>query len=176
MLEVRNDQTLDEEIAQLQMSVDGGAPELVNIIANLPPGETASFAFARSLDPGSHVIRFSVGDSHMNINVNVEGDSLIVSTPTSQPTTTATVTIITTQVPDNTAVPTNTSTPIPTSETAVPPDLRHRKKRPICWNSSTLSEQRPDLVPSSWETTLPRNCTLKPRLRTVLRRIGALMG
>ena len=60
MLEVRNDQASGNEIAQLEMSVDGGAPELVNIIANLPAGESASFAFLRDLAPGAHTIRFTV--------------------------------------------------------------------------------------------------------------------
>ena len=129
LLEVRNDQTLDDEIAQLQMSVDGGAAELVNIIANLPAGESVSFAFARTLAPGPHTIRFSVGDSHTKVSVNVEGDSLAVLTSIPQPRATVTSTIISTQVSANTAVPTNTPTPIPTSETAVSPDLRHLEEK-----------------------------------------------
>ena len=119
LLEVRNDHILDDEIAQLQMSIDGGPPELVNIIANLPPGETASFAFARTLAPGPHTIRFSVGDSHTTVSVNVEGDSLSISTPTPQPTATATSTMIPTPLPTNTPVPTNTPMPKPT-QTPVP--------------------------------------------------------
>ena len=124
MLEVRNDQTLDDEIAQLQMSVDGGAPELVNIIANLPAGESVSFAFARTLAPGPHTIRFSVGDSHTKVSVNVEGDSVIVSTPTPRPTVTVTSTTIPTPIPNDTAVPANTPTPSPSVRTiyAIPSD------------------------------------------------------
>ncbi len=147
MLEVRNDQTLDDEIAQLQMSVDGGEPELVNIIANLPAGESASFAFARTLAPGPHTIRFSVGDSHTTVSVNVEGDSLAVLTSIPQPRATVTSTMVPNPMPTNTSVPTNTPmptitplpthtaaptntpTPIPTSETAVSPDLRHLEEK-----------------------------------------------
>ncbi len=83
-LEVRNDQVLEGEIAQLQMSVDGGAPELVNTIVDLPQGESESFTFARSLPQGTHKIKFSVGDSHKEIRVNVgERDIIITPVPTS---------------------------------------------------------------------------------------------
>ncbi len=147
MLEVKNDQVLEDEIAQLQMSVDDGAPELVNIIANLPPGESTSFAFARSFDPGSHAIKFSVGDSHTTVNVNIEPEDVTVLTPTPQPTVTATPTIIPTPMPTDTpvlantpmpaitplptdtSVPVDTATPIPTPETAVSPDLRHLEEK-----------------------------------------------
>ncbi|MXX53142.1 MAG: hypothetical protein F4Z35_04165 [Dehalococcoidia bacterium] len=147
LLEVRNDQILDDEIVQLQMSVDDGAPELVNIIANLPPGQSASFAFARSFDPGSYAIKFSVGDSHTTVNVNIEPEDVTVFTPTPQPTVTATPTIIPTPMPTNTpvpantpmptitplptdtSVPVNTATPIPAPETAVSPDLRHLEEK-----------------------------------------------
>ncbi|MXY20302.1 MAG: hypothetical protein F4Y49_03085 [Dehalococcoidia bacterium] len=147
MLEVKNDQVLEDEIAQLQMSIDGGPPELVNIIANLPPGESASFAFAHSFDPGSHAIKFSVGDSHTTVNVNIEPEDVTVLTPTPQPTVTATPTIIPTPMPTDTpvlantpmpaitplptdtSVPVNTATPIPTPETAVSPDLRHLEEK-----------------------------------------------
>ena len=132
MLEVKNDQVLEDEIAQLQMSVDDGAPELVNIIANLPPGESASFAFAREFTPGPHTIRFSVGDSHTTVIVNVESGDIAVYTPTPQPAATAISTAISTPMPTITPVPistptptitpllTLTSTPIPT-QTPVPP-------------------------------------------------------
>lgn len=138
LLEVRNESGMArEEIAQVQMSVDGGAPELVNIIGNLSAGESVSFAFAREFAPGPREIRFLVGDSHTTVSVNVEGDSLTVLTPTPQPTATAIPTMIPTPRPTNTptptitpmttntAVPTNTPTPILTPETAVSPDLRH---------------------------------------------------
>ena len=139
-LEVRNESGMArEEVAQVQMSVDGGAPELVNIIANLPPGESASFAFARTLAPGPHAIRFSVGDSHTAVSVNVEAGDVTISTPTPQPTATATIiptpmptntpmpTI--TPLPSNTAVPTNTPIAIQTSETVLSPDLRHLEEK-----------------------------------------------
>ncbi len=134
-LEVRNESGMArEEVAQVQMSVDGGAPELVNIIANLPPGESASFAFARTLAPGPHAIRFSVGDSHTAVSVNVEAGDVTISTPTPQPTATAIPTMVPTPMPTNTpmptitplptntAVPTNTPTLIPT-QTPVPPPI-----------------------------------------------------
>ena len=142
LLEVRNESGMArEEVAQVQMSVDGGAPELVNIIANLPPGESASFAFARTLAPGPHSIRFSVGDTHTAVSVNVEAEGITVSTPTPQPTATAIPTMIPTpmptntpmptitQLPTNTAVPRNAPTPIPTSETVLSPDLRHLEEK-----------------------------------------------
>ncbi len=50
LLEVRNESDwVSDEVAQVEMSVDGAAPELVNIIVNLPQGESASFIFAHSL-------------------------------------------------------------------------------------------------------------------------------
>ncbi len=141
-MEVRNESGVArEEVAQVQMSVDGGAAEVVNIIVNMPAGEIASFAFARSLDPGPHVIRFSIGDSHTTVNVNVEAGDVSVSTSTPQPTATAIPTMIPTPMPTNTpmptitplptntAVPTNAPTPIPTPETAVSPDLRHLEEK-----------------------------------------------
>ena len=148
LLEVRNVGELEsDEVAQVEMSVDGGAPELVNIIANLSAGESVSFAFAREFAPGHHAIRFTVGDSHTTVSVNVEGGSLTVSTPTPQPTATATSTAIPTPMPTNTPVPTYTPTPtitplptntgvhtytprpMPTPETAVSPDLRHLEEK-----------------------------------------------
>ena len=165
LLEVTNDQILDEEIAELEMSVDGGAPELVNIIANLPPGESVSFAFARSLAPGLHTITFSVGDSHTTVSVNIEGDSLTVSTPIPQPTATATSTIVPTPMPTNTPVPTNTPmstitplptntavptytlTPIPTSETVVSPDLRHLEEKQYMLELVNAERERAGLDP-----------------------------
>lgn len=126
MLEVKNDQVLEDEIAQLQMSVDGGAPELVNIIANLPPGESTSFAFARTFDPGSHAIKFSVGDSHTTVNVNVDADGNVSSKSTPTPTVTpmpeptVAATIVPTPIPVPTEIPVPANTPIPT-QTPVPP-------------------------------------------------------
>ena len=142
-MEVRNDQPLEGEIAQFQMSVDGDEPELVNIIANLPAGESVSFAFARSLASGPHAIRFSVGDAHTTVNVNVEaGDIIATLTPTSPETTspvsvvtppptlnpvseprvtvTATTWTLVYSTPTNTLALTATATPIPT-QTPVQP-------------------------------------------------------
>ena len=126
-LEVRNEQASGNEIAQLEMSVDGGAPELVNIIANLPAGESASFAFARMLAPGPHTIRFTVGDSHTTVSVNVGAGDVVIFTPTPIPTNTPMPTA--TPLPTITAVPTSTPRPIRTPETAVSPDLRHLEEK-----------------------------------------------
>ena len=128
LLEVTNVQTWEDEIAQLQMSVDGAAPELVNIIANLPPGESASFAFARSLTQGPHVISFSVDDSQTTVSLNVEVEDVTVSTSTPTPTITAsptqaaipTLTATRTPQPTNTAAPAPTQKPIPPTRTPTP--------------------------------------------------------
>ncbi len=138
LLEVRNDQTLDEEIAQLQMSVDGGAPELVNIIGALAPGESQTFAFARALTPGDRKLKFSVGDTHTMASVNVEAVDITatpvptpvktgrlvhvitatpITTSAAGPTATVTATMLTLVYPTRT----NTATPAPIStNTAVP--------------------------------------------------------
>ncbi len=156
LLEVRNVGELEsDEVAQVEMSVDGGAAELVNIIGTLSAGESKSFAFARTLSPGPHTLRFTVGDSHTTVSVNVEEDSAIVYTPTPTPAVTptpeptATVTIVPTPVPmpietamptntptstitplpTNTTVPINTPTPIPTPETVLSPDSRHLEEK-----------------------------------------------
>lgn len=141
LLEVKNDQTLEDEIAQLQMSVDGGAPELVNIIVNLLPGESTSFAFAREFAPGPHAIKFSIGDSHRTVSVDIKGGDVAVSTFTPQPTATPISTAVpppmptntpvptNTPLPTNTAVPINTATSIPTPETAVSSDQRHLEEK-----------------------------------------------
>ena len=137
-LEVRNDQVLEGEITQLQMSVDGGAPELVNIISALAPGESQTFAFARALTPGDRKLRFSVGDTHTMASVNVEAVDITatpvptpvktgrlvhvitatpITTSAAGPTATVTATMLTLVYPTRT----NTATPAPIStNTAVP--------------------------------------------------------
>ena len=143
-MNVINQGDLDiEETAQVQMSIDGAPPELVNIIGSLSAGESASFAFTRALAPGIHEITFTVGDSATTISVNVEaGDinatpvptptrtgrlELIVTatpivTPAPEPTATATAQAIALvyPTPTSTPMPTVTHTPIPT-QTPIPP-------------------------------------------------------
>ena len=73
LLEVKNVGELGgDEVAQVEMSVGDGPPELVNIIGVLSAGESKAFAFARTLSPGTHTLRFSVADSHTTVSVNVE--------------------------------------------------------------------------------------------------------
>ena len=92
MLEVKNDQVLEDEIAQLQMSVDGWRARIGQHHRQPASGRIhvvriRSFVCIR----GPHAIKFSVGDSHTTVNVNIEPeDSLTVLTPTPQPTVTAT--------------------------------------------------------------------------------------
>ena len=125
LLEVRNVGELEsDEVAQVEMSVDGGAAELVNIIGTLSAGESNSFAFARTLSPGPHTLRFTVGDSHTTVSVNVEADSAIVYTPTPKPAVTPTPTVTATTL--TLVYPTPTDTPLPTpmavpTHTQVPP-------------------------------------------------------
>ena len=143
LLEVRNESGMArEETAQVKMSVDGGAPELVNIIGSLSPGESTSFAFTRAFTPGPHTVTFTVGDSHTTVNVDIENVSTPTHTSTITPTPQPTVTAIPspmrtpTPMPTNIPVPTNTpfatntpppptSTPTPTYNAALSPDLRH---------------------------------------------------
>ena len=131
LLEVRNVGELEgDTVAQVQMSVDGGAAELVNIIAELAPGESKTFAFLRTLSPGPHTLRFSVGDAAAVVSVNVESDNAIIYTPIPMPTVTpipeptATVTATTLTLvyptPTNTLLRTSTPTPVPT-QTPVSP-------------------------------------------------------
>ena len=140
LLEVRNESDwASDEVAQVEMSVDGGAPELVNIIVNLPQGESASFTFARSLAPGPHVIRFSVGDSHTAVSVNVESDDVTVSSPTpynsptptntATPTATLMATVTPSPIPSHTPTPAPTVTLTPISKTVIAPDLRHIEEK-----------------------------------------------
>ena len=71
LLEVRNVGDLESDDAALvEMSVDGGAPELANIIGALSAGESKSFALTRTLSPGPHTLRFTVGDSVAVVSVN----------------------------------------------------------------------------------------------------------
>ena len=155
-LEVRNAGELEsDEVALVEMSIDGGAPELVNIIGSLSAGESNSFVFTRKLSPGPRTLRFTVGDSAVVVSVNVEGDSAIPHTPTPPPAIiptpepTVTVTIVPTPIPiptetaiptstptptitplpTNTAVPTETPIPTPTPESALSPDLRHLEEK-----------------------------------------------
>lgn len=144
LLEVRNVGELEsDEVAQVEMSVDGGAAELVNIVGSLSAGESKSFAFARTLSPGSRTLRFTVGDSAAVVSVNVEADGSLVSAPAPTPTATVTSTTIPTPIPTSTPMPTNTPTPtitplppntavptpIPTPETAISPDLRYLEEK-----------------------------------------------
>ena len=156
LLEVRNVGELESsEVAQVEMSIDGGAPELVNIIGALAPGESKSFAFLRTLSPGPHTLRFTVGDAAAVVSVNVEADGNVssnptptpVNTPMPEPTVTPTIvptpiliptersiptntpTLTITPFPTNTTIPTSTPTLIPTSETVLSPDLRHLEEK-----------------------------------------------
>ena len=135
VLNIKNTGNLTvEEVAQVEMSVDGGAPELVNIIGELSAGESKAFAFTRTLAPGTHTLRFSVGDSGKTVTLNVEPDKLTVKsvlttprnsmlnptatplptvTPALEPTATVTATIVTLVYPTPTHTPIATPTPIP---------------------------------------------------------------
>ena len=121
LLEVKNEGDLaKEDVTQVEMSVDGGTAELVNIIEALSAGESKSFVFTRTLAPGSHTLRFAVGDSHTMVSVNVEGDSVSVSTPTPPPTATPTTIPTPTPVPTIPPVPTIAPPPPPPSPPPVP--------------------------------------------------------
>ena len=156
LLEVRNVGELESsEVAQVKMSVDGGAPELVNVVGALAPGESKSFAFLRTLSPGPHTLRFMVDDAAAVVSVNVEADGNVpsnptptpVNTPMPEPTVTPTIvptpiliptetsiptntpTLTITSFPTNTTIPTSSPTLIPTSETVLSPDLRHLEEK-----------------------------------------------
>lgn len=129
LLEVRNVGELEsEEVAQVEMSVDGGTSELVNIIGALSAGESKSFAFTRTLSPGPHTLRFTVGDAAAVVSVNVESDNAVIYTPTPTSTVTpmpepiVTPTIVPTPISVATETPIPTNTPIPT-RTPVPPTI-----------------------------------------------------
>ena len=145
VLTVKNERKLaTEDVVQVQMSVEGGAPELINIVGVLSGEESKSFAFTKEFDPGAHALRFSIGDSYTDVSVNVEADVADVhtSTPTptvtvtSTPTPTATMTPIPTDTPlptvtapSATPLPTLTPKPTVTPEFAVSPDLRHLEEK-----------------------------------------------
>ena len=117
VLNVKNEGDLAmEEVAQVEMSVDGGVAELVNTIGTLAPGESQSFAFTRTLTPGQYSLMFMVGDSAATATINI-------STPT--PTVTPTPSPTNTPLPTSTPLPTNTPTPEPTPTPLPPPQLRH---------------------------------------------------
>ena len=142
VLEVKNEGDLLGEFTQVEMAVDGGEAELVNIISDLAPGESKTFAFTRSLAPGDHKLRFEVGDTHTTVSVKVEAVDItatpvptpimaggrevhiVTATPitasASGPTATVTPTMLTLvyPTPTNTPKPTATLTPIPTNTPA----------------------------------------------------------
>ncbi len=151
LLEVKNEVDMErDEIAQVEMVVDNGVPELVNIIGKLSAGESRSFVFTRALTPGPHTIRFSIGDSHTTVSVNVATHDVTTAsaptparpytpistatpaptmTPMPEPTATATSiptpTVTLTPTSTNTPLPTNTPAPGPTSKPVPLPQLRH---------------------------------------------------
>ena len=145
VLAVKNEGALATEgSGQVEMSVDGGAPELINIIGVLSGGESRSFAFAREFSSGDHIVTFSAGDAATTVNVSVELDRADGFTPA--PTLTATVTHTATSVATMTPIPTDTplptvpapsATPLPTitpeptatPEIAVSPDLRYLEEK-----------------------------------------------
>ena len=101
-----------ERAAEVRMSVDGGPPELVNIIDSLSPGESSSFAFIRALDPGRRVLTFMVGDFAMTVSVNIEAEDVALFALA--PTATITPTLVPTYTPTRTPTPAPTYTPVPT--------------------------------------------------------------
>ena len=129
VLEVKNegDLTIDE-VSQVEMSVDNGAPELVNIIGTLASGESQSFAFTRTLTPGHHTLIFMIGDAATTVSMNVSTPTPTATptqVPTSTPIPTSTPPPTSTPIPTSTPLPTNTPTPVPTSTPVPPPQLRH---------------------------------------------------
>ncbi len=155
LLEVKNEGDLErDEIAQVEMVVDNGVHELVNIIGKLSPGESRSFVFTRALTPGSHTLKFTIGDSHTTVSVNVATHDVTTAsaltpaspyTPISTATPTPTMapmpesTVTATSIPTpivtltptstNTPLPTNTPAPEPTSTSVPPPQLRHIEEK-----------------------------------------------
>ena len=174
LLDVRNVGELEsDEVAQVEMSVDGGAPELVNIIGNMSAGESKSFVFTHALTPGTHILRFTVGGSDAVVSVSVEsGDTTVytptptpAATPTPEPTVTPTIvqtpiplptettiptntpTSTITPLPTNTTVPIDTPTPIPAPETAISPDLRHLDEKTYMLELINTARARAGLNP-----------------------------
>ena len=102
----------------VEVSVDGGEPELVNIIRGLARGEVTSFVFARELSPGPHTVGFTVGDLHVEVLVEVDASSVsLLVKPTATPTATGTPEPTETPVPTLTPSPTRTPTPTPAATT-----------------------------------------------------------
>ena len=144
VLNVANIGGLDTEGAsEVRMSVDGGPPELVNIIGSLSPGESSSFAFIRALDPGRRVLTFMVGDFTTAVSVNIESEDggvlALAPTPTIMPTPEPTPTLVQTYTPTRTPTPAPTYTPVPTPMPVPPtprpapdsgsPSLRHIEEK-----------------------------------------------
>ena len=151
LLEMKNEGDMErDEIAQVEMVVDNGVPELVNIIGKLSAGKSKSFVFTRALTPGPHTLKFIIGDSHTTVSVNVATHDVTIAsaptparpytpistatpaptmTPMPEPTVTATSiptpTVTLTPTSTNTPLPTNTPAPGPTSTPVPPPQLRH---------------------------------------------------
>ena len=123
-----------EETVQVQMSIDGDPPELVNIIGSLAPGESVSFAFARSLTPGPHALRFTVGESVKIVTLDITSDDAIVNPVPTLPE-------VSTLIP--TATPTYTPAPGPTI-TATPERVNLVYPTPT---TSPTSEPTQTLIP-----------------------------
>ena len=161
VLNVKNEGDLAiEEVAQVEMSIDGGAVELVNIIGALAAGESVSFAFSRSFDPGPHAIKFSVGNSVKTVTLDIaSGDVAVNLVPTplkaSRPIPTATLTSAINPAPEPTITatpprvklvyrtPMTAPTPKPT-QTPIPPT---RTPRPTATPETTLPN--PTYTPES---------------------------
>ena len=77
---------------EAMMSVDGGEPELVSVIAGLGMGDERSFVFSRNFAPGVYNVEFTFGDARAEVEVNVESGkvALALATPTPTPSPTAT--------------------------------------------------------------------------------------
>ena len=177
VLEVKNegDWAIDE-VSQVEMSVDDGAPELVNIIGALAPGESQTFAFTRALTPGDRKLKFSVGDTHTMVSVNVEAVDITatpvptpvktgrlvriitatpITTSAAEPTATVTPTILTLVYP----TPTNTATltPIPTN-TPAPGNTPTPSRTPLpIYTAVPINTPTPRMTPLPTNTAVPTN-------------------
>ena len=104
-----------EELTTIDMRMDSGIEETINIMGRLAPGESRTLALTLPLKPGSHPLEFRVGDSWTTVNVDVEVDSAaVVSAPdyTRTPKPAAKFTPMPTETPEPTPAPANTPVPV----------------------------------------------------------------
>ena len=145
-----------EELTTVEMRVDSGVEETINIMGSLSPGESRTLALTLPLKPGSHSLEFRVGDSWTTVNVEVEAESAVVAsapdfTRTPMPETTSTP--MPTETPEPMSTP--NSTPTPTVTLTPPPTATFTPTPTITTTPLPTNTPSPTGTPTPVPTATP---------------------